>query len=47
MFRPSRLAASESHRAATSPQVRSTRMLPSNGKIRWASSGRDAVIDVL
>jgi hypothetical protein len=47
MFRPSTLVASAAHRPATSPQVRSTRMLPLNCKIRWASSRRDAVIDVL
>jgi hypothetical protein len=39
IFRPSRLAASAAHHPATSPQVRSTRTLPSNCKIRWASSG--------
>lgn len=39
MCRPSTLAAAASHHPATAPQVRSTRMLPSNRKIRWASSG--------
>jgi hypothetical protein len=39
MFRPSTLAAAAAHRTATSPPLRSTRMLPSNRTIRWASSG--------
>src|SRR5215217_4293227 len=47
MFRPSTLAASESQRAATSPRVRSTRMLPSNIVIRWVSSGGTPVVEVL
>ena len=37
--RPGTLAAAAAHHPATSPQVRSTRMLASNCKIRWASSG--------
>jgi hypothetical protein len=39
MVRPSTRAAPAAHRAATSPPLRSTRMLPSNRKLRSASSG--------
>jgi hypothetical protein len=38
-FRPSTLAASAAHHPATSPQIRSTGMLPSNRNSSWASSG--------